>query len=84
MELNAPNGKLPVTHPHDFIVFGCSGDFKAVGECVAFDDERVITSSGEFLGHIGKKVLFVVLDAGCFSVHKLLSPDDFTPKCLTN
>ncbi len=42
VELNAFDFECAVTHSHDHAVGGFGGDFEAVGQCVAFDDERVI------------------------------------------
>jgi hypothetical protein len=76
MELDAPDGKGFVADTHDFAFVGGSGDFKAIGECVAFDDEGMIAGGGERIGHVFEQLLFVVLNRRGFAVHHAVIDDD--------
>ena len=62
MELDAPDGEGFVADTHDFAFVGGSGDFEAIGECVAFDDEGMIARSGEGVRHVFEQLLLVVLN----------------------
>ncbi len=44
VKLHAPDRKFAVAQGHDFALSGFGGDFEAVGEALALDDEGVVTS----------------------------------------
>ena len=84
MELNAPDREFAVTDSHDLIILGCCRDFQTVGYRLTFDDQRVVSGGRKFLGHILKKVFFVVIDAGCLAMHQFIGSDDFSAKGLSD
>src|ERR1017187_2826896 len=78
VELDAPDGKLPVANAHDFAFgFGFGSDLEGVGECVALDKKRVITGGGERIGKADEKVATIVINLRCFAVHEAFGTDDF-------
>ena len=54
MKLDAVDGELFVAQAHDLALGGPCGDFKAVGQGLAFDDERVIAGGLKRSGHSNK------------------------------
>ena len=43
VELHAPDGEFLVPQPHDFAFLRFRSDLQAIRQCLAFDDERVVT-----------------------------------------
>jgi len=76
MELDAPDGKLLVFDAHDFAFVGFGGDFEAIGECVALDDEGMVTCGGKWIGHAFKEVFAIVFHEGSFAVHHAVVHND--------
>ena len=62
MELDAPDGKLPVSEAHDLAFLGLRRDLKAFGDGIAPDDQGVIASGRERVWEALEKILFVVPD----------------------
>src|SRR5690349_8329090 len=76
MELHAPDRKILVPDAHDFAFVGFGGDFQAIGQVVALDDEGVIARGGEGIGHAFKKVFPVMFDGGSLAVHHAVIDDN--------
>ena len=76
MELHAPDWERLVAEAHDFALVGFGGDFEAIGEGVAFDDERVVAGRGEGIGHAHEQILAVMLNERGFAVHHAVVHDD--------
>lgn len=62
MELHAMHGVFFVHETHDLAFFGPCGDFKAIGQSITFDDERVITRGLEGAGYSGEDAFSRVMD----------------------
>ena len=84
VELHAPNGQLLVPQAHDFSFFSFGGDFQAIRQRVAFDDERVVARGDEGGGDVFEKVVAVVCHGGGFAVHHPVVDDDFAAESLAD
>ena len=61
MELHAMDGEFAMSQSHDFLFICFSGDFEAVGQRLAFDDQGVVASGFEGLGKSGEDPAAVVV-----------------------
>ena len=52
MELDGFDGQLAMPDAHDYTVFRFGGDFEAVGQGVAFDNEGMVAGGGERIGRL--------------------------------
>ena len=78
MELHAPNRKLLMADAHDFALLSLGGEFQAVGQGIALNDERVIAGGGEGIGHALEQILPVVLNERSFAVHHAVVDDNIS------
>jgi hypothetical protein len=77
VKLDSVDGERFVLQAHDF-AFGCfGGDFKDVGQGVAFDDERVVAGGFERRWEIFEDAFSGVENRRGFSVHEAVGADDF-------
>jgi len=76
VELDAVDWGFLLGDAHDFAFFGPSGDFEAIGQGLAFDDERVISGGLEGTGFVGEDALALVEDGRGFAVHWTIRADD--------
>ncbi|MDB6122406.1 MAG: hypothetical protein JWQ71_1399 [Pedosphaera sp.] len=84
MKLHAPDGILLVTDAHDFAFVSLGGDFEAIGDGVALDDEGVITGRGKRVRHVLEEIFAVVLNGRRFAVHHAIVHDDFSAESMTD
>src|ERR1051326_41870 len=78
MKLHAPDWILFVPHAHDLALgFGLGGDLQAIGNRIAFDDQRMIPSRVERLWHAGEDFLVVVMNGRSLSMHEPVGANDF-------
>ena len=61
MELHAMDGEFTMSQSHDFLFICFGGDFEAVGQRLAFDDQRVVTGGLEGFGKSGEDAAAVVV-----------------------
>ena len=69
-------GEFLVAQTHDFLLGSPRGDFEAVGQSLAFDDERVVAGGFKGLGHAVKDAGAVMVDGGGFAMHEAIRTDD--------
>ncbi len=70
VELYAFHRQRFVAHAHDLAVVGPGGDFQAVGQCVAVDNQAVIAGAGNRIGQLAEHALVVVVNRRDFAVHQ--------------
>ena len=61
---------------HDLAFFGPGGDFEAIRQGLAFDDERVIAGGLERTRHAGEDALAGMMDRRGLAVHQAVGADD--------
>ena len=84
MELNAPDGKLPVADTHNLSFVGAGGYQKALREGFGLDEEGVVAGCDQGVGQALEQVLLLVPDRGSLAVHDPVRPSDSGPERLPN
>ncbi len=84
MELYAPDGQFAVAQAHDFAFGGFGGDFEAVREGGAFDEQGVVAGGLQALGESAEEVFAVMGDGGGLAVHEAVGPDDVSSEVLAD
>ena len=82
MELNAPDGKLPVANTHNLSFVGAGGDQKAFREGFGLDEEGVVAGCDQGVGQALEQVLLLVPDRGSLAVHDSVRPSNSGPERL--
>ena len=84
MKLNAMNGVLLVFESHDFLLGSPGGDFEAIGECIALDDERVVAGSFERIWQAGEDAGAIVVNGRGLAMHEAVCADYIAAVDLTD
>src|SRR5947199_8823081 len=70
MELHSVHGEFAMAERHDFSVAAFCSDFETAGQRSALHNKRMISTSLERRGQIGKEAIPVMRNGRCLAVHQ--------------